>query len=103
MQRRALGSIALVLLVFGSLSTFTDIIDSDDAVLGGVALRTGLILGAFWLVMPRARTVPRAVWAGMAVFAAVLALRPRLVLVGIAGAFIVMVVVAVAQRRAGAQ
>ena len=103
MQRRVLGIIALALIVVGSLGTFTDVLATDDAVLGGVALRTGVILGAFWLVLPKARTVPPAVWAGVAVFAAVLALRPRLVLLGIAGAFIVMVVVALAQRRAGSR
>lgn len=89
-----------MMLVVGSLGTFTDVLGADNAVLGGVALRTGIILGAFWLVLPKARTVSPAVWAGMGVFAAVLALRPRLVLVGLAGAFVVMVAVAVAQRRA---
>ena len=100
MQRRILGAVAAALIVIGSLGTFTDIFGTDDRVFGGVSLRAGLILGVFWLVLPQARTVPRAVWAGFGVFAIVLAARPRLVLFGIAAAFIVMVVVAIAQRRA---
>ena len=34
MQRRALGVIALALLVFGSMGTFTDVLGTEDAVVG---------------------------------------------------------------------
>lgn len=99
MQRRALGIVALGLLGAGSAGTFTDLLGEDSIWWGGVALRTGLVLGVFWLVIPKARQVPRPVWAGALTFAGFLAIRPRLVLVGIVAAFIAMVAVALAQRR----
>lgn len=99
MQRTALGMIALGLLIVGSLGTFTDIFGVDSLWWGGVSLRAGAILGVSWLVVPRARRVPRFVWAGLGVFAGVLAIRPRLVMLGIVLAFFAMVLVALAQRR----
>lgn len=95
-----LGLIALGLLVVGSLGTFTEIFGTESLWWGGVSLRAGAILGVSWLVMPKARHVPSYVWVGLGIFAGVLAFRPRLVLFGIVLAFVAMVVVAVAQRRA---
>lgn len=95
-----MGVIALVLIVAGTLGAFTNAFGGGSEWWGGVALRAGLVLGAFWLVVPRARQVPPPVWVGLGIFAAVLAIRPRLVLLGIAIAFIAMVVTAIAQRRA---
>lgn len=100
MQRTVLGLIALGLFIAGSLGTFTELFGSDSRWWGGVALRAGAILGVSWLVMPKARHLPRYVWVGLGIFAGVLAFRPRLVLFGIGLAFIAMVVVALAQRRA---
>ena len=99
MQRSTLGIIALSILIAGSLGFFTELFGADSRWWGGVALRAGAILGVSWLVMPKARHVPRYLWVGLGIFAAVLAIRPRLVLVGIALAFLAMVVVAFAQRR----
>jgi len=101
MQRRVLGVIALTLIVVGGLGTFLDVFGEHRRTTSGVALRSGLILGAFWLVLPRARDVPRPVWIGVAVFAGFLAVRPRLFLLGLVLAFIAMVAVALAQRRSG--
>ncbi|NND01853.1 MAG: hypothetical protein HKN91_03620 [Acidimicrobiia bacterium] len=102
MQRIVLGIIALVLVVGGALGAFTEVFGANTEWWGGVALRTGLVLGAFWLVMPRAKDVPTPVWVGLGVFAVVLAARPRLVLFGLVIAFIAMVVTALAQRRSSA-
>jgi hypothetical protein len=99
MQRTALGVIALALFVAGSLGTFTDLFGSDSLWWGGVSLRAGAILGVSWLVLPKARHVPRYLWVGLGIFAGVLAFRPRLVMFGIVLAFVAMVVVALAQRR----
>lgn len=90
---------ALALAVAGSLGTFTNVFGEDSLWWGGVALRAGAILGVFWLVIPKARHLPRFLWVGLGIFAAVLAIRPRLVLLGIGLAFVAMVVVALAQRR----
>ena len=98
-QRVVLGIIALVLAVGGGLGAFTEVFGSNTEWWGGVALRTGLVLGAFWLVMPRARDVPIPIWVGLGVFAVVLAARPRLVLFGLVIAFVAMVITAIAQRR----
>ena len=100
MQRITLGLIALGLLIAGTLGTFTDLLGADSLWWGGVSLRAGAILGVSWLVMPKAQNVPRFLWVGLGIFAAVLAIRPRLVLFGIVLAFVAMVVVAFAQRRA---
>jgi hypothetical protein len=99
MQRVTLGVIAFGLLVSGSLGFFTDIF-GDSRWWGGVALRAGAILSGSWLVMPKARHLPRYLWVGLGIFAGVLAIRPRLVLFGIVLAFVAMVVVALSQRRA---
>lgn len=99
MQRIVLGVIAVGLVVFGVLGSFTDVLGEDALWWGGVTLRTGVLLGVFWLVMPRATQVPRPVWAGVVVFAIVVAVRPRLVLFGIALSFIAMVAMAIVQRR----
>ena len=99
MQRTVLGLIAIALFVAGSVGTFTEIFGADSRWWGGVSLRAGAILGVSWLVMPKARHVPRYVWPGLGIFAGVLAIRPRLVMFGIGLAFFAMVVVALAQRR----
>ena len=100
MQRVTLGVIAFGLLIAGSLGFFTETFGVDSRWWGGVALRAGAILSVSWLVMPKARHIPRYLWVGLGIFAGVLAIRPRLVLFGIGLAFIAMVVVALAQRRA---
>jgi hypothetical protein len=58
------------------------------------------LLGVLWLVMLKARQVPHAVWVGVGIFSGVLAFRPRLMLLGLVLAFVAMVVLALAQRRA---
>ncbi len=83
----------------GSLGAFTGVFGEDSLWWGGVSLRAGAILGVFWLVIPKARHVPRFLWVGLGIFAGVLAIRPRLVLLGLGLAFVAMVVVALAQRR----
>lgn len=100
MERKAMGLIALGLLIAGITGTLMAMLGGDSLWWGGVSLRSGAILGSIWLVMPKARELPAAVWVGIGVFAAFLALRPRLILFGIAAAFVAMVVVAMAQRRA---
>ena len=98
-QRVVLGIIAFVLAVGGALGAFTEVFGANTEWWGGVALRTGLVLGAFWLVMPRARDVPTPVWVGLGVIAVFLAARPRLALFGLVIAFFAMVITAIAQRR----
>lgn len=94
-----LGVIALALVVGGGLGAFTDVFGAETEWWGGVSLRTGALLGVFWLVIPKARDVPPAVWVGLGVFAVFVAVRPRLVLFGLVVAFIAMSVTAIAQRR----
>jgi hypothetical protein len=101
MERKAMGFIALGLLVAGVTGTLMAMAGGDSLWWGGVTLRSGAVLGSLWLVMPKARDVPIAVWVGIGILAGFLAIRPRLILFGIAAAFVAMVVVAMAQRRAG--
>ena len=56
----------------------------------------GGILGALWLVLPSARRLPRAAWVGFGVAVAVLVVRPRLALYGLAVAAVSSVMAFVA-------
>lgn len=85
MNRSALGIFSLVLFVSGVvLMTFP----AGDENLGGVFIRSSVVLGAVWLVLPNARQVPRGVWVGIGVLAFVLIAAPRLVLWGAAVAIL---------------
>lgn len=81
MNRSALGIISLVLFAVG---TFMMVTAGGEGDLGGVFIRASVVLGAVWLVLPNARRVHRAVWAGIGSFALFLILAPRLILWGIA-------------------
>lgn len=95
-----MGFMALGLLIAGGVGTVVALTGGDTSWWSGVTLRSGAILGSFWLVLPKARDVPVPVWTALAVFAGFLAIRPRLVLFGLVAAFVAMIAVAVAQRRA---
>ncbi len=97
MHRPSLGIIAGALLAVGLVMTFLQGGDVDDLFWGGVLLRAGGVLGALWLVLPSARKMPRWAWAGIAVVGLVLALRPRLIVVG----FVVAVFTSIAAFLAG--
>ena len=81
MNRTALGIAVVILLVAGTIMM---IVPDWDTMTGGVLLRAGLMLGAVWLVLPRARELSGTTWLGIGIFAAVLVARPRLVLWGLA-------------------
>lgn len=81
MNRSALGIVSLILFTVGSIMMATAGGDGD---LGGVFIRASVVLGAIWLVLPNAKRVHRAVWAGIGSFALFLILAPRLILWGIA-------------------
>lgn len=52
---------------------------SPDPYVGAVAVRAGLVLGALWLALPNIHRAPRWLLLGAAVLAAVIVVRPRLV------------------------
>jgi len=81
MNRSALGIFCLVLFSSGVVLMS---LPAGDENLGGVFIRSSVVLGAIWLVLPNARQVPRAIWAGIVVLAIVLIAAPRLVLWGFA-------------------
>ncbi len=81
MNRSALGIVSLVLFVVGIVMMATAGGEGD---LGGVFIRASVVLGAIWFVLPNARRVHRAVWAGIGSFALFLILAPRLILWGFA-------------------
>ena len=53
---------------------------SGDPYFGAIGVRAGLVLGALWLALPNIRKVPRWLPSALAIIAAVLIVRPRLVL-----------------------
>ncbi len=79
MNRSALGIVSLILFAVGIFMIATAGGEGD---LGGVFIRAAVVLGAVWLVLPNARRVHRAVWAGIGSFALFLILAPRLILWG---------------------
>ena len=85
MNRSALGIFSLVLFVSGVVLMT---LPAGDENLGGVFIRSSVVLGAVWLVLPNARQVPRGVWVGIGVLAVVLIAAPRLVLWGAAAAIL---------------
>ncbi|MDH3193385.1 MAG: hypothetical protein OEM40_03585 [Acidimicrobiia bacterium] len=98
MNRPALGIVSLVLFVVGVVMMATAGGEGD---LGGVFIRASVVLGAIWFVLPNARSVHRAVWAGSATFALFVILAPRLILWGIAVSALASVVGFLAKRKPG--
>jgi hypothetical protein len=88
MHRPTLGVVAGLLVVGGATAMLVDL-GQGHVVWGGMLLRAGLVLGAVWLVLPAARRIPTAGWLGIGIFAAVIIVRPRLVLWGLAVAIAV--------------
>ena len=81
MHRPTLGVVAGLFLVAGVVVSFvSDLGIEDDRFWGGVLLRMGAVLGALWLVLPRARRLSWRTWTAVTVFVVVVAARPRLVL-----------------------
>ncbi len=82
-RRTILGLIAAALLAGGLLLTFTAEAETDGRVWGGILLRSGAVLGAVWLVYPKARRVSPPMWAAITTVIVVLAVRPRLIMWGL--------------------
>lgn len=78
-NRTALGWLVVGLLVAGGAMLA---VPAWDDPFGGVLLRSGIVLGALWLALPRARELSKSTWAAIAVFSVVLIARPRLILWG---------------------
>ncbi len=91
MSRSYLGVVAAGFLVGGLVLTFVSDPGPDELAWGGILLRSGMLLGAWWLVLPNARRIRPATWVSVGIVAAVLAVRPRLVLWGLVIAALVMI------------
>lgn len=88
MNRTALGwLVAAMLLVGGAML----IVAAWDDTFGGVLVRSGVMLGAVWLALPRARELSQTTWAGIAVFGIVLVARPRLILWGFLASLVITI------------
>lgn len=53
---------------------------NGDPHFGAIGVRAGLVLGALWLALPNIRRAPRWLLTSIGVLAAVLIVRPRLIL-----------------------
>lgn len=53
---------------------------NGDPYFGAIGVRAGLVLGALWLALPNIRRAPRWLLSAFAVLAAVVIVRPRLIL-----------------------
>lgn len=81
--RLVVGAAALVLAGVGSFLAFA----RGDNVTGGTLIRVALLLGALWLVAPTLKRPGPATLAGMAA-AAIVVIRPRLIVAVVVGAII---------------
>lgn len=53
---------------------------NGDPYFGAIGVRAGLVLGALWLALPNIRRAPRWLLPAVGVLAAVVIVRPRLIL-----------------------
>jgi hypothetical protein len=90
MHRPTLGVISLVLIIGGTILMLRPI--DGDSYLGAIGLRSGLVLGAIWVALPNIRRAPHWLLYAVAVLAAVLIVRPRLVLYALPVAAVVAIV-----------
>ncbi len=99
MHRPTLGVVSALILVAGIVATFVPEVGEDHRFWGGVLLRAGAVLAGIWLVLPSARTMSWRVWTGIAVFVAIVAARPRLVLFAFAVGFVIAMFELAARSR----
>ena len=90
MHRPTLGVISLVLIIGGTILMLRPI--DGDSYLGAIGVRSGLVLGAIWVALPNIRRAPHWLLYAVAVLAAVLIVRPRLVLYALPVAAVVAIV-----------
>ena len=88
-QRWFLGIVAGGFLAGGLVLALVADPGPDELAWGGILLRSGMLMGAWWLVLPNARRVRRATWVSVGIVAIVLAVRPRLILWGLLVAILV--------------
>ena len=88
LQRITIGVAAVAALAVGGYG----IAVSLDPSWPPIVLRSGIILAALWFAAPAFKTASRREWIGVSVVAAVVAIRPRLILWGLAAALIAAIV-----------
>ncbi len=88
-QRWFLGVVAGGFLAGGLALALVADPGPDELAWGGILLRSGMLLGAWWLVLPNARRVRRTTWVSVGIVAIVLAVWPRLILWGLLVAVLV--------------
>jgi hypothetical protein len=71
---------------------------NGDPYFGAIGVRAGLVLGALWLALPNIRRAPRWLLSSIGVLAAVLIVRPRLILYALPIAILVSIVGAGSRR-----
>ncbi len=99
MSRVALGIVALGLIGAGVGVLLWPGRTGDDLVTGGLLVRSGVVLAAIWLAFPNLQRVqPRNAVIGGALALLAIA-RPRLLLVGIPAALVLMALLAFNRRR----
>jgi hypothetical protein len=69
-----------------------------DPYFGAIGIRAGLVLGALWLALPNIRRAPRWLLSSAGVLAAVLIVRPRLILYALPVSVIVAIFSAATRR-----
>ncbi len=78
-QRITFGVIALALLFAGIYGTVAAV----DPTWPGLVIRTGMIMGAIWFAAPSFSNVSRRLLIGSGIVAAVVVIRPTLILWGL--------------------
>ena len=88
-QRITLGVIALAFLAGGDVAAFLGL----DPAWPGVVLRAGIILGAIWFAAPAFSRLSRRTAIGVGIVAAVIVIRPTLILWGLVAGLAALVLV----------
>ena len=83
-QRTSIGIVAALFLGVGAVGAIADL----DPTWPQILLRAGIVLSALWIAAPVLRRLPRRVLIGGAVVAAVLLVRPRLIVWGVLAAIV---------------
>lgn len=83
MHRPTLGAIAAILLLAGAVGIWLTTPGTQEHIWAAIVLRSGAVIGAIWLALPAMRRTSKRALVVVAILAAVLVLRPKMVVLAL--------------------
>jgi hypothetical protein len=83
MHRPTLGVIGALLLVAGAVGIWLAAPGTQEYLWASIVLRSGAVMGAIWLALPAIRGTSKRTLVVIAILAAVLVLRPKMVVLAL--------------------